>query len=166
MAPATPLPLAERFFAPEITRVFWVPLIAAAATLVYTRAELDAGTELTDELADLSGWTVTGASIATPDIKRRFTGSIPGRQTAADSSITFYADLKGNDVRKVLTSGMNGNVVFMDGGDVPASPSDVFPARVNTVGKVRSVGDAAHQLTVGFTITRAPKVDIPVPAAA
>ncbi|NCT90254.1 hypothetical protein GXB85_04705 [Cellulomonas sp. APG4] len=162
---STPLPTSNRFFAPEISVVTFVPTIASAA-LAYTRIELDAGTNLTQEIADLSGWQLTGGEIPTPDLGSRFTSSIPGRQTADASSLTFYADLAGDDVRTVLTQGLNGFMIFMDGGDVPTQPSDVFPCRVNTVGKVRSVGDAAHQLTIGFTITRKPAADVPIPAAA
>lgn len=165
---ATKLPESERFFHPEISKVFWLPTIAAA-NRVPTRAEITAGHDLTDEIAAVAGWQKTTAMIATPDWGSRFTSSIPGRTSAADSSITFYADLDGDDVRAVLSAGLSGYVVFADGGDNEGSVTDklgdVFPVRVASVGKVRGQ-DAAMQLTVSFAITREPADDITLPAAA
>lgn len=161
----TKLPVSERYFQPEISKVHFLTAIAAA-THIPVRAEITAGTDLTDEIADIAGFQVTGADIATPDMGKRFTKSIPGRKTAANSSITVYADLAGADARTVLTEGLNGFMVFMDGGDVPGQPMDVYPVRVKAVGKARSVGDSAMQLVIEFTITGAPVVDEDIPAAA
>lgn len=167
---ATPLPTSERFFHPEVSRVYFLPDIAAA-DLKPTRAEIDAGHDLTKEIAGVAGWQKTTAMIATPDWGTRFTGSIPGRTTAADSSITFYADRKGQDVRTVLSKDMTGFIVFCDGGDNSTSPAvtgmlcDVFPVRVASLGKVRGQ-EAALQQTVGFAITSEPADDLTLPAAA
>lgn len=159
----TALTPAQRYFAPEITKVRFIPTIAAANHHP-TAAERDAGTVLID-IADITGWSVTGTDIATPDIDTRFTKSIPGRTTAADSSLTFYADIAGDDARKVLAEGQNGYIEFADGGDEEGKLTDVFPVRVRSVGKVRSTGDQAMQITIGFTITGRPATDVPIPAA-
>jgi hypothetical protein len=162
MAGPTLLPTSERFFAPEISKVYITPAVVAT-TGIPTRTEIEAGHDITDEIADLSGWLQTSGSIATPDLGHRFIGSIPGRKTISDSSITFYASLDGKDIREVLTEGMNVHVVFADGGDVVAFPADCYPARVASIGKVRSTGENAFQLTITFTITRPPVVDFPLP---
>ena len=67
-----------------------------------TRAEINAGTDLTAEIAEMSGFTVTSDSVDTPDLSNRFTAKIPGRITADDSSISFYASSTSADVRTVL----------------------------------------------------------------
>lgn len=159
--PATPLPATERFFAPEISKVYFALTIADIATP--TRAEINAGTDLTEEIADISGWSVTTGTIPTPGMSR-FTKQIAGRTTAEDSSITFYADLGGDDIRTILARGDRGYVIFCDGGDVTGNLADVFPVVVKNVGKVRTMADQAHQLTVGFAISQVPAEDVVLPA--
>lgn len=160
--PATPIPSSERFFQPEISKVIFVPTIASTS-LAYTRNEVNAGDDLTGEIADLSGWEVSANFIATPDMGKRYTGKIGGRITTPDSSLTMYADKAGDDVRAILPRGTKGFVVFMDGGDVAGQPSDVFAVEVAAVGKPRSTGDNAFQLTVQFSISAAAE-DVAIPA--
>lgn len=159
------LPTSERFFAPNVTKIWFLTTIAAA-DLKPTRAELTAGNDLSDEVADIAGWNVTGEDVATPGLTE-FTGSVPGRISVDASSITFYADLKGADVRTVLTRGLNGYIVIADAGDIADGVCDVFPVRVKAVGKPRTVtGSNAHHVTVGFSTPRKPAVDVALPAAA
>lgn len=161
----TALPTSTRFYAPNVTKVWFVPTIASTA-LEVTRAELTAGTDLSDEVADLSGWNVTGEDIATPGLSD-FTGSVPGRTSVEASSITFYADEDGVDARTVLTPGLSGYIVIADAGDIAGGVCDVFPVRVKAVGKPRTVtGSNAHHVTVGFSTPRKPAVDVDLPAAA
>lgn len=162
--PATPIPVTDRFFAPEISKVIFATEIADPAA--YTRAEVDAGQDLTNEIADISGFTVQSGQIATPDLGSRFNKQIGGRTNVETSSITFYGDKAGNDVRGVLPRGTTGHLIFMDGGDVPGQPSDVFTVEVISVGKLRAVGENAFQLTVTFSIKREPAEDVDIPAAA
>jgi hypothetical protein len=130
--------------------------------LAYTRLEVDAGDDLTKEIADLSGWTVNSGFIDTPDMGKRYTSKIGGRITTPDSSLTMYGDKAGVDVRTILPRGTQGYLVFMDGGDVAGQPSDVFKVEVAALGKPRSTGDTAFQLTVQFSISDfAEDVDIP-----
>lgn len=163
MAP-TPLPVAERFFAPEISKVYWVPTIADINAP--TRAELDAGTDLTGEIADIAGFIATSGLINTPDYASRFVSQIGGRLTVDQSSITFYASRTGEDIRTILARGERGNLVFCDQGDEEDLPADVFPVQVTSMGKVRTTADQAHQITAGFAPTRPPAEDVPLPAAA
>lgn len=163
--PATPLPKATRFFQPETSKCWFLPAIASAS-LAYTLAERDAGTDLTGEIADLAGWSVSTAMINTPDMATKFVGQIGGRINADASSITFYGDKAGlNDIRDVLPRGTTGYVVWADGGDVAGQPSDVFPIEVTSVSKIRSAGDQAFQITISFAITRQPGEDVAIPAA-
>lgn len=160
MAGPTLLPATERFFAPEISKVYFALTIADIAAP--TRLEINAGTDLTEEIADLSGWSVTTGMIATPGMSR-FTKQIAGRTTAEDSSLTFYADQGGDDVRTILARGDRGFIIFCDGGDAVGNLADVFPVLVRNVGKVRTLADQASQLTVGFAITGVPAEDVVLP---
>lgn len=148
--PATPMALATRYFQPEKTKVLILPTIASAA-LVPTRAEINAGTDVSGDVATWAGWTVSGNQLPTPDLGKRFTSSIPGRITADESSITFYASLDGNDIREVQARDQDCFVSILDGGDVPTNPMDVFKVTVNSVGKLRDLEDAPR-ITVSYTI--------------
>jgi len=153
-----------RFFQPEVSKVFFLPTIASAV-LAATRAEITAGTDVSGEIADLSGWQVRADMIATPDLASRFVSQIAGRTKAEQSSITFYADKTANDVRTVMPRGQVGYIVFMDGGDVATTGKmDVFPVEVTAVGKARSTGEQAFQITVDFAITEAPAENVAIPA--
>jgi len=157
------LPTADRFFAAGITDVLFVPVIDDD-NLVPSTAELGAAVDLGGEVADWSGWSVQSGTIDTPDLKSRFTSQIGGRTTAPASSITFYGDPGGDDVRQVLPRNTKGYILIADGGLIAGGLADVFPVTVLAVPKQRSVGDNAFQLLVNFSITREPAEDITIPA--
>lgn len=148
--PATAIAAASRYFQPGTTKVLVLPSLASL-TAGATRAEINAGTDVSGDVAAINGFTVTTAQIDTPDLGKRFTGRIPGRLTADDSSVTFYADVTGADVRTVLTRDLNTFIAIMDGGDVAGRKADYFQVTVGSVGKVRDMEDAPR-LTVTFTI--------------
>lgn len=164
--PATPITKATRYFRAGIDKVYFVTTVADYVGVGPLRTELNAGKDLSPDIAEISGWTVAGNNIETPDLASEFTSSIPGRTAADESSLTMYASEDGADVRTVLPRGTAGYVVFMDGGDVEDNTMDVYPVRVTSLGKVRSLGDEAATLTVTFAITSVPNEDVPIPAAA
>jgi hypothetical protein len=160
--PATPIAASVRYFRPGLTKVYWVRTIATYTTP--TRAELNAGTDLSGEVAEISGFSVVSDSVDTPDLLNRFVSKIPGRITADDSSINFYASSTGfTDARSVLPRDTTGFLVFMDGGDVSTTGRmDVWPATVASVGKLRALEDPA-QVAIAFTPTKVPAEDIVIP---
>lgn len=161
---ATPaITASNRYFDVSVTKVYYVPAIAAT-NLTPTRVELNAGTDLSKEIADWSGWTVTGGEIPTPDLGSLFTSKIPGRTDAEDSSLTLYADKAGVDVRTLLPRGTSGFLCFLDGGDVAGNKMDTFPIKVRSNSPVRSIEDAASKRQVSFSITREPGESLTVPA--
>lgn len=160
--PPTKTKATTRFFQPEISKVYYLPAIVAG-TMIPTRVEINAGKDLTDEVADLSGWTISSGMIDTPDLGSRFTSQIGGRTSAESSSITFYASKDGDDVRVDLPRGLRGYIMFCDGGDTVGYKADIFPVEVTSVGKVRSTGEAAFQITTAFAITRKPAEDVTLP---
>src|SRR5262245_28980609 len=101
-----------------------------------SRAEINAGTDLSNECADSAGWNVKSNIFDTPDYGRVFTGKLNGRTTSDDSSLTMYASTQGADARSLLPRGTNGFILWMDGGDVASNKMDVFPVRVASGEKV------------------------------
>ena len=161
MAP-TPLTATVRYIPPGTRKVYWLTTIASYATAV-TRAEINAGIDLTNEIASMSGFTVNSASVDTPDLSTRFTAKIPGRITADDSSISFYASSTSADVRTVLPRDTVGYAVILPEGDVPTQRMDVFPAKVSSTAVDTTMEDPA-QVNVQFTITRIPALNLVIPA--
>ncbi|MFI7394012.1 phage tail tube protein [Streptomyces tendae] len=159
---ATPIQASTRYYRRGITKVLWVPTIANKQAP--TRAELDAGTALDVEVGAMSGWQTTSGTVPTPALGSRFTPVVGGEITASDSSLTFYASKTGDDVRTLLTRETPGFVVWMDEGDVPAQPMDVYPVTVTAQTKIREL-DQAAMIMCSFAITSEPAENVDIPAA-
>ena len=162
--PTPKLRTSARFTSLGTTVVLWLPSVAAA-NLTPTRTEMDNGLDLTEEINDWSGWSLARADIPTPDLASEFEGSIPGKMTSEQSSLTLYADETGDDVRADITMDQSGHVMLCYGGDVPGNKADVFPVKVKSMPKLPSVnGEAADKIQVQFSITRRPALDVTIPA--
>lgn len=161
--PATPITAVSRYWPVGTTVWLWVVSIANYSVAV-TRAEINAGTNLSGEIASVDGWTVTSNQIDTPDVNSRFRSKIPGPIEASDSSITFYADPSGSDVRTLLPRDTAGYVIRMDGGDVASRKMSVFPCKVASQNKLMGTDEEAGRIEVAFTITRVPAEDLVIPA--
>ncbi|MGW4426433.1 phage tail tube protein [Streptosporangium sp. NPDC004631] len=159
---ATPIAAATRYINPETTKVLWLP--AVANKNAPTRSEINAGTDLSGDVADNSGWVVTSNQSDAPDMGSRFTGKVAGRITADDSSLSMYASKDSIDARALMPRDTSAYVMWMDGGDVPGRKGDVFPVTVSSVGKPRSVGDEPARINFSYAITSAPAENVTIPA--
>jgi hypothetical protein len=159
---ATPIAPASRYFAVGVTKIYFCPAIANLNAP--TRPELDAGKDLSGEVADVDGWQVASNLIDTPDLLRTFTGQISGRTTSDASSITFYASEDTDDVRTLLPRDTEGFIVWLDGGDVATQKMDIYPVKVSAAPKLRTLGDEASRIQVMFAISREPAEDVAIPA--
>lgn len=158
---ATPITASTRYFDVGTTKVYYCPTISNINSP--TRTELNAGTDLSREMADLSGWSVSSTQIATPDFATRFTAQIAGRIEAADSSLTFYASSNSVDVRSLLPRDQAGYIVWLDGGDIASNKCDVYPVKVRAVSKMRSTSNDAARIEIQFAITASPAENVTVP---
>ena len=66
-----------RFMRKGTTKVYFLPTLAAG-TGIPTAAEVTAGTALTAQIAEISGFTFANSPIDTPDMSTAFVGKIPG----------------------------------------------------------------------------------------
>lgn len=160
---ATPITAYARYFNVGVSKVIWIVTIAAYATAV-TRAEINAGTDLTRQVAAHEGWSVASNQIQTPDYDARFVSSIPGRIEAEDSTLTLYSAVTGVDSRSLMPRDATGFIVWMDGGDVPTRLMDVFPATVRAVAPMRSGSDEAARNQHQYSITNQPASNLVIPA--
>jgi hypothetical protein len=158
--PPTPLTATVRYVPPGTRKVYWITTIANY--LSPSRGELNAGIDLTAEIAAINGFTVESGTSDTPDLATRFTAKIPGRITAADSSLSFYASTTSSDVRTVLPRDTAGFAVFLWEGDVTGQRMDVFPAKV-TAESVDGNMEDPQQVNIGFAITKIPALNVVIP---
>lgn len=158
------VPSSTRYMDVGVTRVYYLPSIAAF-DLAPTRAEMNAGTSLTGELADWTGWLIDCELLDVQDISQAFKAEIPGSLSAPSSSLTLYASKNGADVRGFLSKGINGFIMILDGGDIVANSAEVFPITVASISGLRDIAAAeASKVYVNFGITGQPAQGVPVPA--
>lgn len=151
-----------RYTSRGTTKVYWVPAIASYASP--TRSELNAGTDLTPQLMDSSGWAVSSEQIDTPDAANRFTSKIPGAITADDSSLTMYASKNGVDARSLMPQDATGYIVLLLGGDTTGNKMDVWPVTVASVAKQISLqGSDADTLLISYSPTSVPAQNVTIP---
>lgn len=158
---ATPITTSDRYYVQGVSKVVWVPTLANAASP--TRSEINAGTDLSGEVAAASGWQVTGNTEDTPALGSVFIGKVPSTTTADESTLTMYADSTSTDVRTLLSRGSSGYVIWMDEGDVEDHLMDVFPVRVTSATPQRDVSSVA-QIQVSFAVMREPAQNVAIPA--
>lgn len=157
----TPLTATQRYIAPGTTKYYWATSVADITAGV--RAEMEAGTDLTKEVAAAENWTVAANRVPTPDLGDKFTGRIGGRVDPGDASITFHASKTTADVRTLLHRDDTGYIYILHGGDVEGQTMDVFKVEVSSVSKPTNVdgGENARVMVSFSIIAYAENVTIP-----
>lgn len=154
-----------RFSRKGVTKILFADTIASAS-YIPTRAEITGATSLTKAISSVDGFQLENQEIETPDLESTFTAKIPGDDTAADSSITFYEDDTTSTLEEALAKGTTGFIIILRKGDVPASKSmDVYPVRVASKSSAITVENEPARWTARFSITDTPALDAAVPAA-
>jgi hypothetical protein len=152
-----------RFIRKGTTKIYFLPTIAAT-TLIPTTAEITAGTDYTEQITAIDGWSLENQPIETPDMASTFVSKIGGDDSAADSSLTFYEDNTLDDVETDLAKGTSGYVVIFSKGKTTGNKGmDVFPATVVSNSKAYTADNEAAKITVQFTITARPVFNQTVP---
>lgn len=161
---ATPITKPSPYYAGGVKKTYWLDTLADA-NLVPTRAELDAGDDLSPAVETTSGFTESAAfSDVFVESSRRGT-KVAGRVSIADSSITFVTDRTGAaNVEDTLNwaIGTTGYIVMLDHGDVAATPCRVYKVEV---GSISTDPNGEHVMTtVSFGIVNS-AIGVTVPAA-
>jgi hypothetical protein len=157
---ATPISAASRYYRQGVSKVVFCPTLADYRSPL--RSEINAGTDLSDEVNAAAGWEVTGNTEATNALGSVFTGNVPSNTEAGASSLTMYADRTSDDVRTLLSRGVTGHIIWMDEGDVAGQAMDVFPVQVTSAPKARDVSTMA-MITINFATTREPAENVVIP---
>lgn len=151
----------QAYYQPGVTKVYVITTMANYKAP--TRAELDAGLDVTRQVRAIEGFQIAADQIERPDMASLFTSKIGGRTAADDSSLAIYAAKNGADARTTLTFGYTGFIVMLDGGDVSGYKMDVYPVLVIAKPKQRGDSDPLN-LMYQFSITQEPAEDVTIPA--
>lgn len=161
--PAPAISAATRYTSRGTARYYWI--VTIANYLSPSRAELNAGTDLSTQVMDLSGFGLESDQIDTPDVASRFTKKIPGPINAEDSTITMYQSVTGTDARQLMPQDTAGYIVVFPGGDVATRKMHVWPVRVASV-KYQYSANGSDPDTQVFTFspTDVPAENVAIPA--
>lgn len=160
--PATPLPAWTRYFPPGTRKTYW--LTAVANPGAPTRAELNAGTDLTGQIAAVNGFTLLRDSV---DITPLGSQSIVLLDTTFNptgtNEIILYASANSQDVRQTMPVNNPGFLVFLFEGDVGGQYGEVWPANLNTTYMEQNT-ETPGQMHLLFTIQGMPSQVVLIPA--
>ncbi|MCW7941696.1 hypothetical protein AAW14_06545 [Streptomyces hygroscopicus] len=165
----TPLTATKRYIRPGVTQILWVPSGGISNIKAPTRAELDAGTDLTGDVADYAGFELASDFVDTPDLGSRFISQITGQIKPPNSQITFWADDASADVRTLLPQNTTGYIVVFPEGDgkapgatVKGTLMDVWPVKVGSEAMTGKATDPGQRI-VAFATTDEPAINVTIP---
>ena len=126
-------------------------------TAATTAAELAAGVDLigtsqAEELAELEGFVVNSATIATPGYASHSVANVSGDETYPDSRLAFYKDDTSETIYTALAQGTTGFIAFMRDGSATGEEVELFPVTVQSRVR-RPARDQAHIFDVNFAIS-------------
>lgn len=152
-----------RYFRRGTTKIYFLPSVAAKESP--TTGEIAAGTDLTNSVAEVAGFTFSNSPIPVPDMGSVYTKTIPGEDTSDDSSLTFYEDDVSNPIRTTLAKGTSGYILlFPAGGIIATSNVEVWPVKTTSVAREWSAGNDPARFVIQFTIPDTPATDATVAA--
>ena len=157
----------SRFMRKGTTKLYWVASISDITAP--TAAEMGSAVALTDEIAEINGFSFSNSPIDVPDMGDAFVSRIPGEDTVGDSSIMFYERTDSNTIMTTLAKDTTGYVVIFPTGIAGVSPAandtaDIWPATVASNARQYNAGNEAARFEVVFTLTASPAIDADVVA--
>ena len=159
--PATPLFPYTRYFPPGTRKYYWVTAIANPAAPA--RAELNAGTDLTGQVAVVNGFTLQRATADVTPLGSSFTVLLNTTLDAGSTSeLILYASADSHDARLLMPAGSTGFVVLLPEGDIPGQYCEVWPANVNAM-FFEPATETPGEIHFQYTITAAPSQNVLIP---
>lgn len=151
-----------RYIPAGIERIVFCSTIASKGAP--TSAEISAGTELTGEVFQRTGFALTGVASPAPDLGSKITSEIAGRRASSGNALEMYASQNSTDVRSLLPALTVGFIVIFPEGIVTGNKCSVWPVTVITSMPTADI-EANSTFTVQFAMTSAPAENIAVPIA-
>ncbi|MDX3343504.1 hypothetical protein PV409_36705 [Streptomyces sp. ME02-6979.5a] len=153
-----------RFNRKGVTKILFADTIADAGYLP-TLVEVTGAEDYTKAIAAVDGFSIENQEIETPDMDSTFVAKIPGDDSAADSSLTFYEDDTTDDIETALAKGTTGFIIICRKGKAASTAGmDVYPVRVASNSATITADNEAAKIAVRFSITDRPLLNATVPA--
>lgn len=144
-----------RFYRRGTSKIYWKAGTDTAPPDVDT--VIGVGTvELTDDIAEISGFALTSGTIPTPDLGSRYTKTIPGEDTTADSSFTMYDTDGTNAIRTALTKGAIGYIALLPYGNAATKRAEVWTVQVTGVNDQWTVANEPARYVISFAVLQVP----------
>lgn len=146
-----------RFYRRGISQIWW-----KAGTDVTTPPNIatiigSGGINLTADIAEIAGFTLTSGVIATPDLGARYTKTIPGEDTTPESTLTFYdTDATSNAIRSALTKDAIGYIGLLPYGTGTGKRAESWVVQVTGVNDQWTVGNDPARFIVSFAVLEVP----------
>jgi hypothetical protein len=142
-----------RFYRRGISKMKFLPAVAGASP---TRGEINAGVDISPQVAEINGFALTNSPIATPDLSTAFNTQIPGSDEAADSSVTMYDDNASATIRTAMAKGTAGYMVLFPYGDVATKRLEVYAVTSTGVNDQWTTAAEAAKYVASFAVTATP----------
>lgn len=150
-----------KFYRRGTSKIRFLPSVAGSSP---TRAEMNAGVDLSVSVTDIAGWQMSNAPISFPVLATTFDEQVIGPDTVADSTLTFIDDDAVTTIRTALAKGTLGYVMLMPYGDVPTKRAEIWQVRSSGVNDEWSMGADPARYVVGFAIQTIPNQAAVIPA--
>lgn len=138
-------------------------IVFETASATPTLAQINAGTQLTTAIANITGWDFANTPISTPDLSTTFDTQIGGPDTVGSPTIEFYDDDAAATIRTALAKGNSGWIIRCPYGKTSGLRSEVFPVKSTALNDSYTLGNEAAKFVVGFAITAAPNLAYSIP---
>ncbi|MEA2703907.1 MAG: hypothetical protein QOD63_1852 [Actinomycetota bacterium] len=153
---------ADAFIIRGLARVYIVP--AVAVRTAPTRAEINAGTNLTASVAGISGFALENQVREFAPVGAAFTEQRAGvDKVTGPCTLTLYEQKTTATIRAAVVKGSVGFVILVPYGDVVARRCEVWPVRVVTVATLWET-TAAITFRAVFAPSAAPSQSAVLPA--
>lgn len=153
-----------KYFRRSDGQTFWAFVPAISNPAAPTSAEINAGTNLTLRICDISGFTYKNKPIETPDLASAFVSTIPGEDQADDSELTFYDDSASMALWTALAKGTGGYMVISPYAKATASKCRVWQVVSTGPNDELKLDATAAKFMVGFSVASRPNLDAVFPA--
>lgn len=152
-----------RFSRKGVTKILFAETVASP-TYMPTLVEITGATDYTKQIAAVDGFSIENQEIETPDMDSTFVSKIPGDDSAADSSLTFWEDDVTDTIETDLAKGTEGFILIARKGKAASSKGlDVYPVRVASNSSAVTADNEGAKLMVKFSITDRPLLNATVP---
>lgn len=147
----------------QVAQTHWLLVPTIVDITAPTLVELQAGTDITNDVVALTGFTKTANILTVDRASDLVSDTLPGRSAWDASSLTLVADKDGTDLRGSFTEGASTHIVKLEDNFGTSSVMSTYAVRISTINQPADL-TAAATFTVNMTITDASEGDT-VPAS-